>query len=85
MSRRSLPALYCPLAQARWQGLRFDGEAWFLLPRTSGADELRLTEVAVVLDFGAALWLRLRWPGERWTVWPGEQHLWLRRGRTAVD
>lgn len=85
MSRRTLPALLCPLTLARWRALRFDGEAWFLVPRTEGADELPLTQAMVVFDAGASLWLRLRWRGTRWAWWPGEQHLWLRRGHVAVD
>jgi hypothetical protein len=85
VARRTLPALLCPLTLARWRALRFDGESWFLLPRTEGADELPLTQVAVVLDAGALLWLRLRWRGDRWTWWSGEQHLWLRRAHVAVD
>ncbi|RVT88559.1 hypothetical protein [Inhella crocodyli] len=85
MARRTLPACHCPLTHRRWQALRFDGESWFLLPRAPGADELPLSAVAVVLDTGSTLWLRVQWHGGRWAWWPGEQHLWLRRGRVAVD
>lgn len=85
MARRKLPALFCPLRLKRWQALRFDGSAWYLLPRSAGADELPLTRLDVVLDMGSLLWLRLQWRGERWAWWPGEQHLLLRRGGMAVD
>ncbi|MCZ8234591.1 MAG: hypothetical protein ACK520_09930 [Inhella sp.] len=87
MTRR-LPALSCPVQTRRWQALCFDGEAWALLPTNPGADALPLLGLDVVADFGSALWLRARWRGDasRWGWrWPAEQHLWLRRGRDAVD
>lgn len=81
---RALPACLCPLGHRHWRALRWDGEAWWLLPHDAARDEQALQRVDVILDLGHSVYLRMRWAG-RWRWWPAEAHALLRQSRLPAQ